>query len=556
MALTRAGANRNLVVGFTAALMALVSIVLAVACANVAAIMLTRATARAREMALRAALGAGRGRLVRQLLTETALLFLLGGVLGIGMGQGLIRLAAQLLPSLPTPIAVPLALDWRVLLFAMALCLGAAVAFGVLPSLRGSRADAQWLKEGVRSTSGRSRLRGAFVAGQVAGSALLVVLAASFVRVLLHAGAAGPGFDSRGVHLATIDLSVTGAPLLAASTTWPTLLDRVRGLPGVEAATLARVPPGGLEGIGLGGVSPAGQDGVEVFSPAWNIVESGYFATLEIPIVAGRDFMRTDTAGAPPVVVISETIARKFWPGQPAIGRTVTLAIFNARDGHVRMPATVIGVAGDIKSSSLVDGLAEPYVYLPLAQSDAVGALDMTTRMTIVLRRRAAVNIAAALGALVHELDPRLVVPRVDSLSDAVDMGLTPQRVFASIGGVMGSVALLLASMGIYGVTAYTVALRRREFAIRLALGARPARVVRMVFRQGAILVAIGLAAGLPPAVGLGHVLSVFFYGLPSFHVPTVIGTVILFAAIAAVASVVPARQAVGDGWRHALQDD
>ena len=248
--------------GFAAALMVLVSLVLAAACANVAGIMLTRATARAREIALRAALGAGRGRLARQLLTETIVLFLFSGLLGIGLARVLTHMAMLMLPPLPTSIVVPLTMDWRVLLFALSLSIGAAVGFGVLPAFRGSSVDAgASLKDGVRSSSGRSRLRSAFVVGQIACSVLLVVLGASFVRVLRHAGAADPGFDPRGVDIATLDSSVTGEPKAAPAAFWRTVIDRVRQTPAVESASLARVPPGGFEGIGLGGVAPGDQPG-------------------------------------------------------------------------------------------------------------------------------------------------------------------------------------------------------------------------------------------------------------------------------------------------------
>ncbi len=555
---SRAGENRNIVRGFAAALMVLVSLVLAVACANVAGIMLTRSTARAREIALRAALGAGRGRLVRQLLTETIVLFLFSSLLGIGLARGLTHMAMRMLPALPTSIVVPLAMDWRVLLFALLLSIGAAVGFGVLPAFRGSNVElGSSLKDGVRSSSGRSRLRSAFVVGQIACSVLLVVLGASFVRVLRHAGAADPGFDSRGVDIATLDLSVTGEPKAGTAAFWRTVIDRVRQTPAVESASLARVPPGGFEGIGLGGVAPGDQPGTtDMFSPAWNIVDTGYFATLRIPIVAGRDFAPSDTNGAQPVVIVSETLARRFWPGQPAIGKPLRLAVFNARDRRAETRvSTVVGVAGNIRSSSLIDGLAEPYVYLPLAQSDAVGS-DMTTQMSIVARRRGDASLAAAMAIAVQDVDQRLVLARTESLVDSIALGLTPQRILATIGGVMGLVALLLASMGIYGVTAYTVALRRREFAIRLALGSPRARVVQMVFRQSTWLVAVGLGIGLAVAIGVGQVLSAFLYGLPAAHVPTLLGTVTLFLAVGATASVVPAGQAVREGWRRALQEE
>lgn len=446
---------------------------------------------------------------------------------------------------------MPLTLDWRVLLFALSLSVGAAVVFGVLPAFRVSNVNAgASLKDGMRLSSGRSRLRSAFVVGQIACSVLLVVLVASFVRVLRHAGAADPGFDPRSVDIATLDSSVAGQPKVGPVSFWRSVIDPVRQAPAVASASLARVPPGGFEGIGLGGVAPGDQRvTADMFFPAWNIVDSDYFATLHIPIVAGRDFASSDTDGALPVVIVSEALAQRFWPGQPAVGKPLRLSVKEPR------VATVVGVAGDIRSSSLIDGLAEPYVYVPLAQSDAVGS-DMTAQISIVARRRGAVSLAAAMATIVQNVDQRLVLTRTESLADAIALGLTPQRVLATIGGAMGLVAVLLASMGIYGVTAYTVALRRREFAIRLALGAPRGRIVRMVFRQGTWLVAIGLGVGLTLASGAEQVLSAFFYGLPAAHVPTFLGTVALFLFIGAAASIVPAGQAVRDGWRRALQED
>jgi putative ABC transport system permease protein len=553
---SRAGGNRNVVFGFAGALMVLVSLVLAAACANVAGVMLTRATARAREIALRTALGAGRGRLARQLLTEMIVLFLFSGLLGIGLAQVLKPVAMLILPPLPSSIVVPLTLDWRVLLFALSLSLTVAVAFGVLPAFRGSRVDAGGpLKDGVRSSSGRSRLRSAFVVGQIACSVLLVVLATFFLRVLRHAGAADPGFDARGVDIATIDSSVAGGFRPDRPGLWRTVIDRVRESPTIENASLARVPPGGFEGIGLGEVAPGDQPGAHpLFRPGWNVVDTGYFATLRIPIIAGRDFAPTDTATGPLVVVVSEALARRFWPGRPAMGQPLRLSAFDGERTQQRV-ATVVGVAGDIRSSSLVDGLAEPYVYVPLAQSDGVVS-GMTVQMSIVARRRAGTSVTGAMATLVQDVDRRLVLTNAQSLADAIALGLTPQRILATICGVMGLVAVLLASMGIYGVTAYAVALRRRELAIRLALGAPRARVVRTVFRQGTWLVAFGLGIGLALSIGAGQILSVFFYGLPAAHTPTLLGTAALFFAIGAAASVVPARQAVGEGWRRSLQED
>jgi len=231
--------------------------------------------------------------------------------------------------------------------------------------------------------------------------------------------------------------------------------------------------------------------------------------------------------------------------------------IFNR--GHPRGEqhvATVVGVAGDIRSSSLIDGLAEPYVYLPLAQTGVLGGAGMTTQMSIVARRKGGASLAAPMATIVQDIDQRLVFARTESLAESIAVGLMPQRVLATISGAMGLVALLLASMGIYGVTAYTVALRRREFAIRLALGAPRARIIQIVFSQGTWLVAAGLGTGLALAMAVGQVLSAFFYGLPAAHVPTLFATVALFIAIGAAASIVPAGQAVREGWPRTLQED
>jgi predicted permease len=425
----------------------------------------------------------------------------------------------------------------------------------VLPALRGSDVQAgALLKDGVRSSSGRSRIRSVFLVGQIACSVLLVVLGASFIRIVRHAGGANPGFDSRGVDVATLDLSMIGDQHAVSAGFWQALIDRVRRFPAVEAASLARVPPGGWEGIGLGGVAPADRSGASESAAGWNIVDADYFATLRIPVIEGRDFTAEDNAGAPPVVILSEALARRFWPRQSAIGRSLQLPGINAAEGRVAPRlATVVGVAADIRSSSLVDGLAEPYVYLPLAQSDALG---LTGQMSIVARHRGASALGPDIATIVQDLDPRLVLARTEPLADAIALGLTPQRILATLGSAMGMVALLLASMGIYGLTAYTVTLRRRELAIRLALGAPPASLVRMVCRQGSRLVAAGLAIGLALTLGAGQALSVLFYGLPAAHLPTLVGTVTLFVVIGAGASLVPAVQAVREGWRAALQEE
>ena len=541
---SRAGGNRNIVIGFAGALMIIVSLVLAVACANVAAIMLARSAARSREMALRTALGARRGRLVRQLLTETVMLFFLGGVLGLALARAMILLV-PLLPALPFPVTVPFTLDAGVIVFTASLSLVSALASGLALAFKGSKADpATALKEDSSSSLGGSRLRSAFVVGQVALTLLLIVMAGLFVRALRYAGATDPGFDPHGVEMALVDLSMaadTNSPRLPF---WRDVIHGVRQLPDVEAATLARVPPGGFEGIGLGSVAAAGMPSQgEPFFPAWNIVDSGYFATLRIPLIAGRDFSDGDVAGAQSVAIVGAGIARRFWPGKTAVGEYFVVNVLGPKGSSSTRDVLIIGVARDVKSSSLIDGLADSYVYLPLQQN---GTSLMTTQMTIVARSSQGQRISAEMGALVRKLNPNLVIARSETVEESVALGLAPQRLLAAVAGSLGVVGLLLAAIGIYGVTAYTVARRSRELGIRMALGAHPREIVGMVLKQGMLLTALGSLIGLVLAAGASQMLSVFLYGLPPLHWPTFLGTAILFVVVGLAACYIPARRAIG----------
>jgi predicted permease len=541
-----AGGNRNVIAGLAVALMIIVSLVLAAACANVAGILLARSTTRRQEMALRTALGAGRGRLVRQLLTETVVLFSLGGTLGLILARALIFLI-PLLPRLPFPIAVPVSLDPRIIAFTAGVSLLAAVVAGVAPAFRASKVDpATTLKEDSVSVLPRTRLRSVLVVGQIAASLLLIVMAGLFVRALRYAGLSDPDFDPRGVEIASVDLSMTGENQASGLPFWRDLIHGVRALPGVQAATLARVTPGGFEGIGLGSIAPLSPPAdSEPFFPSWNIVDSGYFATLRIPLIAGRDFSDGDVIGAPSVAIVGEAIAQRFWPGKEAIGEHLAVTLMTGASPNVR-ETIVIGVAKDVKSSSLIDGLAGSYVYIPVRQADTALLADMTTEMTIVARRRGHQRLITELGELVRTLHPRLAIVRSESLEDALALGLSLQRLFATVSSSFGLVGLFLAAVGIYGVTAYSVARRRRELGIRMALGAERGDVMRMVLRQGMALTAIGSTIGLVLAVGASEVLAGFLYGLPPLHAPTFVATTVTIVAVGLIACYIPAHRAIG----------
>jgi predicted permease len=540
---------------FLALLMTIVSLVLIIACANLSGILLARAAARRREIAVRLAIGAGRARLVRQLLAETIILFSLGGAVGLVMARGMTSLLVSLLPTLPFPVDVSLALDKRAIIFTTVLVLTAALLSGLAPALQASKTDVvSTLKDDVPAL-GRLRLRHAFVIAQVTLSILLVVIAGLFARALQRVGSMAPGFDPRGVELASLDLSVAGytdvtGPLFARE-----LIDRVRGLPVVQDATIAATLPGGFDRLSLGGLGVEGAslpNGTPQFSVDWNIVEPGYFSTLRIPLIAGRDFTAADRKGTQPVAIIGEGVARRFWPGketQDAIGKHV----LTLRGGPNTPPALtrtslVVGVARDPKYGSLVDATTGLYVYVPLQQQYLRGMTMIVARTTRGQR------IADELRALVASMNPNLMIATTQTADDYTALGLLPQRIAVSVSGSLGIVGALLAAIGIYGVTAYAVTRRTREIGIRLALGARRADVVGMILRQGMSLAVIGTALGLVLAAAAGRLLTTFLFGLPPVDPVTFAAAAVLFAAISLVACYVPVRRAVRIGAMEALR--
>ncbi len=537
--------NRGTVAAFMALLMALVSLVLLVACANVSGLLLARAAARRREMAVRLALGAGRARVVRQLLMETIILFLIGGTAGIALARVMTTMVVAWLPRLPFPISVQMALDARVVAFTVGLSLIAALIFGLAPARQASKADpVTALKDDSQGPSGRAVLRHLFVITQIAFSLVLIVIAGLFVRALVRAGTLDPGFDPHGVELASIDLSMANYTDTTGARFAHDLITRVRQLPDVQSATLARVLPGGFESMRLSAITVPGlllPNGQRFLSPDWNIIEPGYFARLRMPLVAGRDFTDRDLPGMTPVAIIEETLARQLWPGQDAIGKLLTLSSAIGLAPNATKTVQVVGVARDARTSSMVDGLSRGFIYVPLQQ---VGTSRVRSMITIVARSTHGQRIADSLRVLVSSMNPNLPIAGSETLEDSVALGFVSQRVVASISGSLGLVGLLLAAIGIYGVTAFAVACRSREFGIRLALGATRGDILRLVLRQGAWLMAIGCAIGLTVGAGAGKILTGFLFGLPPLDPVTFIGAAALFAAIGLAASYGPARRA------------
>jgi len=515
------------IAAFLAGLMVVAGLVLTVACANVAGVLLARATSRRREIAMRLALGAGRGRLIRQMLVESATLFVAGGALGLLLARVMTNLLLALLPAAPVPIDLALMLDARALAFTTALSFAAAMLCGLVPAFHASKRDVvSSLKVDANASPERQRLRNLFVVAQVALSVVLVVGAGLFVRALQRANRIDPGFDASGVELASLDLSLGGytdttGPIFARE-----LLQRVRAIRDVQSATLSAVLPLGMGGMSMGRLDVPG--GPQDLAADWNVVEPGYFATLRTPLLRGRDFDDRDRADAPLVAVVNETMARRLWPKDDAIGKV----LMQERTRKL----TVIGVARDAKYRTLGDP-PRMFLYVPMQQ-------QYVPRTTIVARSTNGQRLAVELRTLIASMNANLPIVTSQTLDEYTKFGLVPQRIAASMSGTLGIIGLLLAAMGIYGVTAYMVTSRTREIGIRIALGAERGDVVGMVLRRGMILVLIGIAIGTLLAAAASRVLGSLLFGLPPTDPVTFSAAAALFCMIGLAACYVPARRA------------
>jgi predicted permease len=542
--------NASIIAALLALLMGVVLLVLAITCANVAGVLLARAAERRAEIAVRLALGAGRGRLVRQLLAETTLLFAVGGGLGLVATRGLISLLVTQLPALPFPVEVSLAVDHRVVITTAAVTFVAALLSGLVPAFQASKTDVvAALKDDAR-TPRRVRLRQAFVAVQVAFSIVLITVAGLFVRALQRAGSTDPGFDAHGVELASVNLSQAGYTDATGRQFAREVLDRVRALPDVQHASLALVLPGGFEvqrrALIVPGVTPP--NGQRFFGVDWNVVEPGYFATLHLPFVAGRDFTADDREGRESVAIISEEAARLFWPAEDPLSKSIVQPTIGRPEQTTSARVLrVVGVVRDIRTSSLVDGLSRSLVYVPLQQ-------QYTPMVTIVARSRSGGRLADELRKQVQAMNPNLATVAAQTLEGALALGLVPQRVVASVAGSLGLVGLLIAAIGLYGVMAHAVSVRTREIGIRIALGARRADVIGLFVRQGMSLTVVGAIGGLLLSAAASHVFAVFLFGVAPIDPLTFLSAAALCLAVGIAASYVPTRRATRIDAMEALR--
>jgi predicted permease len=520
-------------------LMVVVGVVLLIACANIANLLLARGTARAREIAVRLAIGARRGRLVRQLLTESVLLALVGGAVGLVLGYWTLDLIRSAPIQLPPNFLRQIAIDPRALLFTAVLSLATGILFGLIPALRASRPDlVPVLKNETVPVIGSQRgplrwlsLRQALVVGQVALSLVALVAAGLFLRSLQQLQDINPGFETTSVLAASLNLGREGYTQEQALQFHDRLLERAATLPGVNSVAIAQNLPfqGGISrSVLLEGAESSEQNRTLV---QVNVISPGYLRTVGIPVIAGRDFTVRDTADTPLVVIINETMAQKFFPRGDAVGRRFRFFGDEA-------DATIVGIARNAKYNGLVEE-PQPFIYQPMRQA-------YTPAVNLLVRTRGdATALASTTRALIAELDPRLSVLRVRTLGEQVDLVLGPNRVIVILLSVFGVLALLLAAIGLYGVASYSVAQRTREIGIRMALGATRTTVMRLVLWQGLALVGVGVLVGLALAALLAQSIRGLLVNVQPTDPLTFIITATVLVAIAVLASYVPARRAM-----------
>ncbi|HEV2349970.1 MAG TPA: ABC transporter permease [Terriglobia bacterium] len=515
-------------------LMVVVVLVLLIACANVANLLLARATAREKETAIRAAMGASRMRLLRQMLAESLLLALLGGAGGVFFALWSSNFLVYFLPPAHLPIGLPLGVDSRILIFTLALSMATALIFGLAPAWQTSRPDLNAsLKEGGRTSSAgasQHRLRSLLVVAETALAVVLLAGAGLLIRSLRAAEAAGPGFSTGHVLLTAIDLRGSGYTGDQSAAFFLRLLEQIKALPGVKGASLERFVPLWFTGRGytrptIEGYTPRPNEDIGI---DYNAVGPNYFALMRIPILFGRELADQDRLEKPLVCVINQTMAERFWPGQNAVGHRL-----NSWDRWW----TVVGVAKDVKYHSMNES-PEPFMYFPLLQ-------ETSTDANILVKTAGDPRgLLAPVRQKIHALDPSVPILDSDDLAGLLAVSLFANRIAANLAVVLGSLGLLLASVGLYGVLSYLVGQRRHEIGIRMALGARPADVLGLVVKQGMRLVLIGAVLGLGAALAAARLIASLLYGVGSSDPLTFVAVSVVLVAVALLACYLPARRA------------
>ncbi|MGI8743418.1 MAG: ABC transporter permease [Bryobacteraceae bacterium] len=528
---------RRLIVPLLMLLSVVVGLVLLISCANVANLLLGRGVSRRREVSIRLALGASRARICRQMLLESLLLSVMGAAAGLAAAQWTNRILERGLSSAPSPIAMGarLSLDARVLGFVWIASVLTTLLFGLIPALQASRPDLVPALKGreMFSRNRRLTLRNVSVVAQVTLSLVLLIMAGLFLRALRTVSSIDPGFDARRLLSARLYLAkpefnpVTGVAL------YRRVLDRARDLPGVRNATLSYASP--MLTMSECVVPDKASAFPKSTTAGANIIGPGYFSTFGIPLVRGREFVDSDNSSAPPVAIVNESLARQYWPGQDPVGNRIRLG--NRCDKGLGTLAGIVGVAKDAQYASL-DTAVRPYVFYPFEQH-FVGYVAL-----VIQTEYNPAGLASALRKELRGVDSRLRIYDIDALSDQMDKSLWQTRWEASLLGAFGILALLIASVGLYGVIAFAANQRTREFGIRMALGADRRAVLQLVTGDALTVTLAGVGLGLLVSLASTNLLRGFLYGLSPTDAIAYAGAALLWTAVSLVASCVPAYRA------------
>jgi predicted permease len=521
-------------------LMSIVGLVLLIACANVANLLLARATSRRKEMAVRLALGASRGRIVTQLLVESILLALAGGVAGLLLAMWIVKALLGFMPAGSTSLVLSTTPDWRILVFNLGMSLFTGVLFGLAPAWQAVKpALASTLKDQTGAIVGGTSvgLRKALVAAQVTLSLLLLIGASLFIRSLKNLQNLDPGFRLSNLLTFAVNPPLNGYKPDRTRDVYRQLVEGLDAIPGVKSAGLAIVPVlADNEWDNSATVEGYNAKPGEFVDPHMNYVSPDYFKTMEVPILLGRDFRMTDAVKAPKVCIVNEKFARRYFGDGIAVGRHIGMG----SDPGTKLDIEIVGVVRDTKYESMRDEMPLE-VYQPYHQMEFVLGMNAYVRT-----ERSPEQTFSAIRALVNRLDPDLPIDTMITLERQLDDSLMTERLVASLSSAFGFLATLLAAIGLYGVMAYTVAQRTREIGIRMALGAESGHVVWLVMKDVLVLVAIGVAVALPAAFGLSRYVSTQLYGItPNDPLSMALATIGI-VTVALAAGYVPARRATG----------
>lgn len=529
-----AGDLRRMATTFLGLLGALALLVMLVVSANIGGLMLARGATRQREFALRSALGADRRRLVRETLMEHLVLFAIGGAGGLLVCSWLLDAFRGVVPQLPVALELTVRMSPAAFGFTLGFAVLVGFVFSIGPALSSSRFDLLTVLRRGEQPKGGSRLfslRGLFLLVQLTLSLALLITATGLTHSLWRLARADPGFDTRGVELASFDLTAAGLNAQSGMAFADELLRSARALPSVRHAALTVAIPLNGSGFGFGSLRvPGAATDAPSIGTDWNLVSPGYFATLDIPLLRGRDFTAVDRANAPLVAIVNETFARRVWPNADAIGQVLL--------NEDNRPLTVIAVARDAKYRSVQEA-PRSHIYVPFAQ-------NYFRRPTLLVKTRDEASVLPAIREIVQKLQPTLPIHHAQNLASAVAVALVPQRVAAGAALGTGLLGLLLSAVGVYGITLFWTTTRSREFGVRIALGATRSSVIRLALLGTLRLTLTSIAVGSLGALALTRIANSLFGGM---HLdPALLGaTATAFAAIVTFAAFLPARRAGAD---------